>query len=86
MRKAPKSVKYGLLVWCLIYICKKIENKIFDSFLVYLKLFCFSEEYEANLCFGGIARIISKVREIREKDPQHTLVLHAGDFYQGTIW
>jgi 2',3'-cyclic-nucleotide 2'-phosphodiesterase (5'-nucleotidase family) len=44
------------------------------------------EDNEKQLCFGGIGRVLSKINEIRNQDPNHTLVLHAGDFYQGTIW
>ncbi len=44
------------------------------------------DEETGGHCVGGIGRIFSKVKEIREKDPAHTLLLHAGDFYQGTIW
>lgn len=33
-----------------------------------------------------MSRIYTKVLEIRERNPGNTIVLHAGDFYQGTIW
>jgi len=62
--------------------CKDIKSSwgFFKWFVFVL------EESDANLCLGGVARMIGKIREIREKDLEHTLVLHAGDFYQGTIW
>ena len=41
---------------------------------------------EQSACFGGAGRLLTKVREIRNQDPNHTLILNAGDFYQGTIW
>ncbi|XP_004605694.1 5'-nucleotidase [Sorex araneus] len=39
----------------------------------------------ASLCVGGVARLYTKVRQIRNSDP-HVLLLDAGDQYQGTIW
>ena len=45
-----------------------------------------SDDYKEDRCFGGIARIFTKIKEIRDLDPDRTLVFHAGDFFQGTIW
>lgn len=39
----------------------------------------------ASLCVGGVARLYTKVVQIRNSDP-HVLLLDAGDQYQGTIW
>nr|XP_033793675.1 5'-nucleotidase isoform X2 [Geotrypetes seraphini] len=36
-------------------------------------------------CYGGVARRLSKVREVRAREP-HVLLLDAGDQYQGTVW
>ena len=36
-------------------------------------------------CFGGIARRVTKVREIRASNP-NVLLVDAGDQYQGTLW
>ena len=36
-------------------------------------------------CFGGIARRVTKVRQIRASDP-NVLLVDAGDQYQGTLW
>uniref|UniRef100_A0A0K8RI53 5'-nucleotidase n=1 Tax=Ixodes ricinus TaxID=34613 RepID=A0A0K8RI53_IXORI len=36
-------------------------------------------------CYGGVARILTKVREIKEKE-NNTFFFNAGDFYQGTVW
>jgi len=36
-------------------------------------------------CFGGVARVHQRQKEIREEDPD-ALFLNAGDFYQGTAW
>ncbi|XP_059797696.1 5'-nucleotidase isoform X2 [Balaenoptera ricei] len=39
----------------------------------------------ASRCVGGVARLATKVRQIRRAEP-HVLLLDAGDQYQGTIW
>merc|ERR1711936_344763 len=36
-------------------------------------------------CFGGVARVHQRQKEIREEDPE-AIFLNAGDFYQGTAW
>ncbi|XP_030054996.1 5'-nucleotidase isoform X2 [Microcaecilia unicolor] len=36
-------------------------------------------------CYGGVARRLSKIREVRAREP-HVLLLDAGDQYQGTVW
>ncbi|XP_077527209.1 protein 5NUC-like isoform X2 [Haemaphysalis longicornis] len=40
---------------------------------------------DRSKCFGGVARIAHKVKEIKSKQ-KNTLFLNAGDFYQGTLW
>lgn len=39
----------------------------------------------ASLCVGGVARLFTKVQQIRKEEP-NVLLLDAGDQYQGTIW
>lgn len=39
----------------------------------------------ASRCVGGVARLYTKVQQIRSSEP-HVLLLDAGDQYQGTIW
>ncbi|XP_027459238.2 5'-nucleotidase [Zalophus californianus] len=39
----------------------------------------------ASRCVGGVARLFTKVQQIRRTEP-HVLLLDAGDQYQGTIW
>ncbi|XP_027407260.1 5'-nucleotidase [Bos indicus x Bos taurus] len=39
----------------------------------------------ASRCVGGVARLATKVHQIRRAEP-HVLLLDAGDQYQGTIW
>ncbi|KAM8777156.1 5'-nucleotidase [Rhynchonycteris naso] len=39
----------------------------------------------ASRCVGGVARLYTKVQQIRDAEP-HVLLLDAGDQYQGTIW
>uniref|UniRef100_A0A6B0VCU7 5'-nucleotidase n=1 Tax=Ixodes ricinus TaxID=34613 RepID=A0A6B0VCU7_IXORI len=46
---------------------------------------CTEEKAGNKSCFGGVARILTKVREIKERD-KNTLFFNAGDFYQGTVW
>ncbi|XP_075410929.1 5'-nucleotidase [Tenrec ecaudatus] len=38
-----------------------------------------------SLCVGGVARLFTKVKQIRNSEP-NVLLLDAGDQYQGTIW
>ena len=47
---------------------------------------CTDKDVKKNACFGGYARLVTKVNEFREQRPNHTLVLDAGDQYQGTYW
>ena len=47
---------------------------------------CHQREKENHLCYGGAARLYSKVMELRKNNSGHTLLLNAGDYYQGTIW
>ncbi|KAL4837918.1 hypothetical protein H8958_015368 [Nasalis larvatus] len=39
----------------------------------------------ASRCMGGVARLFTKVQQIRRAEP-NVLLLDAGDQYQGTIW
>ncbi|XP_021509531.1 5'-nucleotidase isoform X1 [Meriones unguiculatus] len=39
----------------------------------------------ASQCVGGVARLFTKVQQIRGEEP-NVLLLDAGDQYQGTIW
>ncbi|KAM6184704.1 5'-nucleotidase [Rhynchocyon petersi] len=39
----------------------------------------------ASLCVGGVARLYTKVKQIRQEEA-NVLLLDAGDQYQGTIW
>ncbi|CAN7943797.1 unnamed protein product, partial [Ixodes pacificus] len=45
-----------------------------------------TEEKAKNLsCYGGVARILTKVKEIKKQE-ENTFFFNAGDFYQGTVW
>lgn len=46
---------------------------------------CSVEEAESNQCYGGVARRVTKVAEIRAKH-RNTLLLDGGDQFQGTQW
>ncbi|WP_022707344.1 bifunctional metallophosphatase/5'-nucleotidase [Paracoccus zeaxanthinifaciens] len=50
---------------------------------------CDEETKAANECFGGVARIASKIAELRqqiEADGEPVIVLDAGDQYQGSMF
>ena len=47
---------------------------------------CKDSDREKEGCYGGVARRVTKVNEIRDQDPNRTLLLDAGDQFQGTLW
>lgn len=50
---------------------------------------CDAESAEKNECFGGVARVASKINELRDQlkaDGQNVIVLDAGDQYQGSLF
>ena len=47
---------------------------------------CHEDQARNGQCFGGAGRMVTKVKEIRNKNPSKTLLLNAGDYYQGTIY
>lgn len=46
---------------------------------------CDDKARNKSKCFGGVARITAKVKELKNKSA-NPLFLNAGDFYQGTLW
>ena len=47
---------------------------------------CSADDNAAGECFGGIARVITKINELREElAGQNVIVLDAGDQYQGSL-
>ncbi|XP_035687503.1 snake venom 5'-nucleotidase-like isoform X3 [Branchiostoma floridae] len=46
---------------------------------------CGDSDALAGKCFGGVARRLTKIREIRESE-SNVLLLDAGDQFQGTLW
>ncbi|NUB44239.1 5'-nucleotidase C-terminal domain-containing protein [Fertoebacter nigrum] len=49
---------------------------------------CSAEEAAENACFGGVARVATKINELRDAlraDGQNVIVLDAGDQYQGSL-
>ncbi len=49
---------------------------------------CTAEEAAANECFGGVARVATKIRELRDSlkaAGQNVIVLDAGDQFQGSL-
>ncbi|KAK2708392.1 snake venom 5'-nucleotidase-like [Artemia franciscana] len=47
-------------------------------------LMCSTAEEEAKACYGGLPRLMTKVKELLDRN--NTLFLNAGDFYQGTLY
>jgi 2',3'-cyclic-nucleotide 2'-phosphodiesterase (5'-nucleotidase family) len=45
----------------------------------------YSGSCSGDECYGGFARLKTKMDEVRLEHP-HTLVLDAGDQFQGTLW
>ncbi len=39
----------------------------------------------AEDCYGGVARLVTAVKELRASDP-NVIFLNGGDFYQGNVW
>uniref|UniRef100_G3MQ78 5'-Nucleotidase C-terminal domain-containing protein n=1 Tax=Amblyomma maculatum TaxID=34609 RepID=G3MQ78_AMBMU len=46
---------------------------------------CNKKDKEKNACVGGVARITTKVKELKNEYPG-ALFMNAGDFFQGTAW
>ncbi|XP_035658167.1 snake venom 5'-nucleotidase-like [Branchiostoma floridae] len=46
---------------------------------------CSDSEAAAGKCFGGVARRLTKIREIRNTDA-NVILLDGGDQFQGTLW
>lgn len=47
---------------------------------------CNAEDNAAGECFGGVARVITKINELREElSGENVIVLDAGDQYQGSL-
>ena len=42
--------------------------------------------HQNQICYGGAARMYTKIQQLKSINPENTLVLNAGDYYQGTIW
>ncbi|HZH28993.1 MAG TPA: 5'-nucleotidase C-terminal domain-containing protein [Azospirillaceae bacterium] len=47
--------------------------------------FCTPKDAQENKCFGGYPRLIGKIRELRQAQP-NPLVLDAGDVFQGSLF
>ncbi|CAN7981921.1 unnamed protein product, partial [Ixodes pacificus] len=46
---------------------------------------CTEKDLNKSACYGGVARIITKVKELKSTVP-NPLFFNGGDFFQGTIW
>jgi len=47
---------------------------------------CHQENLEKDECFGGMARMFTAIQQLMNKSPNNTLLLNAGDYFQGTMW
>ncbi|MDH2326417.1 bifunctional metallophosphatase/5'-nucleotidase [Cereibacter sp. SYSU M97828] len=47
---------------------------------------CAPEDNAAGECFGGVARLVTAVAEARERGGANTILLDAGDWFQGTLF
>ena len=64
-------------------VCQMLNmRKIIKSFL-----FCLyrPRDKEANACYGGVARRVTALRNLRRIHP-NLVLLDAGDQFQGTLW
>ena len=90
----PRSAHWLLLLICIVSQCgADFQLTVLHTNDVHSRLEqfnkygseCHPEEARDGECFGGAARRGTKVREIRESDP-NVLLLDGGDQYQGTFW
>ncbi|WP_136683561.1 bifunctional metallophosphatase/5'-nucleotidase [Falsirhodobacter xinxiangensis] len=47
---------------------------------------CAPEDNAAGECFGGVARLVTAVEEARARGGENTILLDAGDWFQGTLF
>lgn len=47
---------------------------------------CKEEDKVKDRCYGGVARRLTKVKEIRDKYKDDVILIDAGDQYQGSLW
>ena len=45
---------------------------------------CSSDDASKGKCFGGYARLVTAIRQLRQSNP-NTIYVHGGDFFQGTM-
>jgi len=45
---------------------------------------CSSDDALKGKCFGGYARLVTAIRQLRQSNP-NTIYVHGGDFFQGTM-
>merc|ERR1719481_1989597 len=47
---------------------------------------CKQEQLVKDECFGGTARMFTAINQFMDLSPSNTLLLNAGDYFQGTMW
>uniref|UniRef100_A0A6B0VCN7 5'-nucleotidase n=1 Tax=Ixodes ricinus TaxID=34613 RepID=A0A6B0VCN7_IXORI len=46
---------------------------------------CSEKKAKANKCYGGVPRIVTKVKQLKATE-KNAYFFNAGDFFQGTVW
>uniref|UniRef100_A0A1S4M6U0 5'-nucleotidase n=1 Tax=Ixodes scapularis TaxID=6945 RepID=A0A1S4M6U0_IXOSC len=46
---------------------------------------CTDKDRYRDGCYGGVARLVTKVKELKNKN-KHSFFFNGGDFFQGTVW
>ena len=72
------------MLWGSCEGASETEDKVFDKHKEKDKDKDKNEIQNSAECFGGVARVHQRQKEIREEDPD-ALFLNAGDFYQVPI-
>lgn len=65
-------------------ICYTIIFPMILCNLVHVTISFFFPVKPAGLCYGGIARLVTKIRELKESLP-NPLLLNGGDSFQGSL-
>ena len=47
---------------------------------------CSADDAAENDCYGGVARRYTQIERLRAARPNSTILLDAGDQFQGTLW
>ncbi|MDF3605682.1 bifunctional metallophosphatase/5'-nucleotidase [Paracoccus sp. DMF-8] len=95
-------MKRWLLATCCVMTCAGVAQADYTLHVLHINDFhsriepingfdstCDAETDAKGECFGGVARVAAKIRELRDQlkaDGQNVIVLDAGDQYQGSLF